>query len=123
MKLRIRKISAFSWLDVKLGMRMMRKFPGVSLVIVFALAVGIPVSLMPNHLVDAAVGEAPPFDEGERVLGVIGFGQKGGPAFASATTSCCASGSRRLRRLGAVIPVEVNVDFRRRLVRGRSRAP
>ena len=29
---------------------MMRKYPGVSLVIVFALAIGIPVSLVPNHL-------------------------------------------------------------------------
>ena len=34
---------AFSWLDVKLGMRMMRKYPGVSLAIVFALAIGILV--------------------------------------------------------------------------------
>jgi hypothetical protein len=45
----------FSWLDVKLGMRTMRKYPGVSLAIVFALAIGIPVSLLPNHLVESAL--------------------------------------------------------------------
>ncbi len=68
---------AFSWLDVKLGMRMMRKYPGVSLAIVFALTIGIPLSLLPNHLVESALGQSPPFDEGERVVGVVGVGQDG----------------------------------------------
>ena len=91
---------AFSWLDVKLGMRMMRKYPGVSLAIVFALAIGIPVSLLPNHLVESALGQSPPFDEGDRVVGVVGVGARtAGPSSASATTRSCGSGSGRLRRL------------------------
>jgi putative ABC transport system permease protein len=100
---------AFSWLDVKLGMRMMRKYPGVSLAIVFALAVGIPVSLVPNHLVDRALSESPPFDEGERVVGVIGIGPDG-------RTGLRVGDYERLRErvttfawLGAAIRVEVNV--------------
>jgi hypothetical protein len=47
----------FSWLDVKLGFRMMGKHPGVTVVIVFALALGIPASLAPNHVIDAFMGE------------------------------------------------------------------
>ena len=55
-----------SWLDVKLGLRMLLKHPGLTAVAVFALAVGIPVGLAPWHLVNAI--EAPlPVDEGDRV--------------------------------------------------------
>ena len=55
-----------SWLDVKLGLRMLVKHPGLTAVAVFALAIGIPVGLAPWHLVNAI--EAPlPVDEGARV--------------------------------------------------------
>lgn len=55
-----------SWLDVKLGLRMLVKHPGLSLVAVFALAVGIPVGMAPTHLVNAL--EAPPSVEGSARL-------------------------------------------------------
>jgi hypothetical protein len=42
----------FSWLDVKLGLRMLPKHPMLNLAAVFALAVGIPVGL-PVHLARA----------------------------------------------------------------------
>ena len=89
---------SFSWLDVKLGMRMMRKYPGVSLAIVVALAIGIPVSLLPNHLVGRALGQAPPFDEGDRVVGVVGTGRTAAQSCALATSRSCNSASGRLRR-------------------------
>ncbi|NJD18989.1 MAG: hypothetical protein FIA95_06870, partial [Gemmatimonadetes bacterium] len=38
----------FSWLDVKLGLRMLVKHPGLTLVSMFALAVGIPVGVAPT---------------------------------------------------------------------------
>lgn len=38
-----------SWLDVKVGLRMLVKQPGLTTVAVFALAVGIPVGLAPGH--------------------------------------------------------------------------
>ncbi len=43
----------FSWIDVKLGLRMMVKHPGLTLVAVFALAVGIPTGMAPAHLAEA----------------------------------------------------------------------
>ncbi len=56
----------FSWLDVKIGLRMLVKHPGLSVVAVFALAVGIPVGLAPTHLVNA-IEAPPPIDESDRV--------------------------------------------------------
>src|SRR5687768_5486108 len=100
---------AFSWLDVKLGMRMMRKYPGVSLAIVFALAVGIPVSLLPNHLVASALGQSPPFDEGERVFGVVGVGQDGRAELRVADYEILRERVTPFASLGAAILTEVNV--------------
>jgi putative ABC transport system permease protein len=100
---------AFSWLDVKLGMRMMRKYPGVSLAIVFALAIGIPVSLLPHHLVDSALGQSPPFDEGERVVGVVGVGQEGRAELRVADYEILRERVTSFASLGAAIPTEVNV--------------
>src|SRR5688572_21532147 len=59
----------FSWLDVKLGLRMLPKHPMLNLAAVFALAVGIPVGLAPSHLARAL--EAPlPGDSGNRVRAI-----------------------------------------------------
>ena len=57
---------AGTWLDVKLGLRMLAKQPGMTCVAVFALSVGIPVGLAPMHFV-RAVQSPLPFDEGERI--------------------------------------------------------
>jgi hypothetical protein len=59
----------FSWLDVKLGLRMLPKHPMLNLAAVFALAVGIPVGLAPSHLARAL--EAPlPGDADDRVRAI-----------------------------------------------------
>jgi len=100
---------AFSWLDVKLGMRMMRKYPGVSLAIVFALTIGIPVSLLPNHLAGRALGQSPPFDEGERVVGVVGVGQEGRAELRVGDFEILKQRVRTFASLGAVIVTEANV--------------
>ncbi len=52
-------VRLFSWLDVKLGLRMLTKHPGLTLVSTFALAVGIPVGLAPTHIVDGLMGPLP----------------------------------------------------------------
>lgn len=57
---------AISWIDVKLGTRMLRKYPGLSLATVFALAVGIPVGIAPGHAARAVEG-APPLEDSERI--------------------------------------------------------
>lgn len=59
----------FSWLDVKLALRMLVKHPLLSLAAVFALAVGIPVGIAPTHLARAV--EAPlPGDTDNRVRAI-----------------------------------------------------
>jgi len=59
----------FSWIDVKIGLRMMVKHPWLTFAAVFALAVGIPVGLAPVHLADAI--QAPlPEDPGNRVRAI-----------------------------------------------------
>ena len=56
----------FPWLDVKIGLRMLVKHPGLSLVAVFALAVGIPVGVAPTRFVNAHEAP-PPVDESDRI--------------------------------------------------------
>lgn len=58
-----------SWLDVKLGLRMLLKYPGLSFVAVFALAVGIPVGMAPTHVVNA-LEAPPPVEESDRLQGL-----------------------------------------------------
>lgn len=59
----------FSALDVKLALRMLRKHPWLTVVAVFALAVGIPVGLAPMHL--SSVFDAPlPEDTDHRIWAV-----------------------------------------------------
>ena len=40
----------FSWVDVKLGLRMLMKNPGLTIVAIFALGVGIPMGLAAGFL-------------------------------------------------------------------------
>ena len=49
----------FSWLDVKLGLRMLVKNPALTAVAVFALAAGIPVGLAPVHVAHAFLAPLP----------------------------------------------------------------
>ncbi len=56
----------FSWLDVKLGLRMVARSPGLTLVSTFALAIGIPVGLAPAHFVDGLLAPLP-VPEGEQI--------------------------------------------------------
>lgn len=55
-----------SWIDVKLGARMLRKHPGLSLATVVALAIGIPVGVAPGHAA-RAVEREPPLDDVDRI--------------------------------------------------------
>jgi len=58
-----------SLLDVKLGLRMLAKHPGMTAVSLFALGIGIPLGLAPSWLADAL--EAPfPVPDGERIQAV-----------------------------------------------------
>jgi predicted permease len=48
-----------SWVDVRLGLRLLGKQPGLTLVATFALAVGIPVGLAPANFADGIMAPLP----------------------------------------------------------------
>ncbi len=59
----------FSWLDVKLGLRMVIRHPLLSLAAIFGLAIGIPVGIAPAHVATAL--EAPlPGDPEHRIRAI-----------------------------------------------------
>lgn len=49
----------FSWIDVKLGLRMLIARPGLTAVSVFALALGIPIGMAPLHFSNALSAPLP----------------------------------------------------------------
>ena len=58
-----------SWIDVRLGIRMLGKQPVLSIVAGLTLALGIPAALIPTHIFDVVDSDLP-VDEGHRVLGL-----------------------------------------------------
>ena len=60
---------AISWLDVKLGVRMLGKEPLLTAVAILTLAVGIPTSLSPAHIM-SLFDSTFPVDEGDRIVGI-----------------------------------------------------
>jgi predicted permease len=62
------RLRGLSWrgsgIDVRLGLRMLIKYPALTLVAVFALAIGLPVSLAPLHFADVIEGELPEDPDG-----------------------------------------------------------
>lgn len=63
---RSRAGSGVSWLDLKLGFRMLAKHPGLTLAAGLALVVGIPVGLAPIHAA-RSFEKVLPVEEGERI--------------------------------------------------------
>ena len=59
-----------SWLDVKLGIRMVAKYPGLSLVAVLGMAVAIAIGAGYFAGYSALLDPALPLDEGDRVVGL-----------------------------------------------------
>lgn len=60
----------FSWLDTKLGLRMLVRYPGLSLVSVLGMSIAIAVGAGGFGLIHALVDAPLPLDEGERVISV-----------------------------------------------------
>jgi putative ABC transport system permease protein len=54
------------WLDTRLGIRMLGKYPGLTAVAILALAIGIPAGVAPTHVANAW-DAPPPLDEAERL--------------------------------------------------------
>ncbi|MEX2048489.1 MAG: ABC transporter permease [Gemmatimonadota bacterium] len=64
-----RRSLGFSWIDVKLGVRMLAKQPILTAVAGLTLALGIPAALMPTHAIGIFQLDLP-FDEGHRIVGL-----------------------------------------------------
>jgi len=67
--IRHRPSLGFSWLDVKLGVRMLFKQPILTVVAGLTLALGIPSALLPVHVL-GFFSQSLPVDEGDRILGL-----------------------------------------------------
>lgn len=90
----------FSWIDVKLGLRLLVKYPMLNAAAVFALAIGIPVGLAPSHLARAL--KAPlPGDADNRVR-AIRFWDPLTSSVAATSTSDFAFWSENLRNFTSV---------------------
>jgi predicted permease len=61
-----------SWIDVKLAVRMLIRQPGLTLVATFALAIGIPVGLLPLHVLDS-LSRPLPVEGGEQIVMVRNY--------------------------------------------------
>ena len=59
----------FSWIDVRLALRLLAKYPLMTLVSVFALAVAIPIGLAPAH-VSRALERPIPADPANRIRAI-----------------------------------------------------
>ena len=66
-----RTVLKMSWLDVKLGLRMLVKYPGLSLVSVIGMAVAITISAGYFALFGAMLDSTLPFDPEDRVVVVL----------------------------------------------------
>ncbi|HET7622153.1 MAG TPA: ABC transporter permease, partial [Gemmatimonadaceae bacterium] len=60
----------FSWLDVKLGARMLVKYPLLTLVSAFALGVAIAVGAGGSTVISLITTDALPLNEGNRIVGI-----------------------------------------------------
>jgi predicted permease len=61
-------------LDLKLGLRMLVKYPGLTVVGILGMAVGVAIGATGFAVIDAAVSTRLPFDGGERVIGIQNLG-------------------------------------------------
>lgn len=61
---------ALSWLDVRLGARMLGKRPVLTVVAGLTLALGIPASLMPTHVLGLFERGTFPVEDGDRIVGI-----------------------------------------------------
>ncbi|HEX2187297.1 MAG TPA: hypothetical protein VHG51_00295, partial [Longimicrobiaceae bacterium] len=70
--------TGISWLDVKLGARMLIKYPGLATVGVLGMAVAIAIGACFFTLLYSYLQPTPPLDEGGRVVGIANWDAEAG---------------------------------------------
>ena len=62
--------AGFSWLDVKLGLRMLRKYPALAVVSVIGMSVAIAIAAGYYGAIGAMIDPSLPLEEGDRIVSV-----------------------------------------------------
>ena len=65
---RRRTFVSISWLDVKLGLRMLAKYPGLSIVAVLGMSLAITIGAGYFAFIGAMMDSTLPIEEGDRVV-------------------------------------------------------
>ena len=96
----------FSWLDFKLGLRMLRRYPGLTIVGTLAISVGIALGTIYFEGVNKLRNPQVPFPEGERVVTVRLWDRSALVEEARALHDFARwrEDARTLRHVGAAIP-------------------
>ncbi|NIR43190.1 MAG: FtsX-like permease family protein [Gemmatimonadetes bacterium] len=68
--LRLFDTIGMSWLDVKLGLRMLRKYPGLSLISVIGMSVAIAIGAGAFGVIDSMLDPTLPLPQGDRVISI-----------------------------------------------------
>src|SRR5688572_22015514 len=72
------RMAAISGLDFKLGVRMLRRYPGLSIIGGLALSVAIAVGALAFQLVRDQLTPSLPLDEGDRVVRIENLDRRTG---------------------------------------------
>ena len=60
----------FSWMDFRLGLRMLVRYPGLALVGILGMAVGVAIAAGGYSVMNAFTSPALPLDEGDRIVAI-----------------------------------------------------
>ena len=72
--------TGFSWMDFKLGFRMLVRYPGLTLVGVFGMAIAIAITAGASSIINRFTDPALPLDAGDRIITVLTWdAAKNGP--------------------------------------------
>ena len=62
--------TGMSWLDIKLGLRMLRRYPGLTIVGGLAMAFAIATGASVFEFLNQMTGPSLPLEDGDRIVGV-----------------------------------------------------
>ena len=65
--------TGFSWIDLKLAVRMLVRYPGLTIVGVLGMAVGMAISAASFTIVSGLLDPSLPLDEGDRVVSLVNW--------------------------------------------------
>jgi predicted permease len=65
--------TGFSWIDFTLAIRMLVRYPGLTLVSAVGMAVGIAIAVATFTVADALIDTAIPLDQGDRIVSIVNW--------------------------------------------------